>query len=296
MYLWQGGFDPVAGIIAAAVVLAVGLPSLRKGAASMLVLGAATGLWIGYLQLEAQRPRPPFPEGIRLADLDGRPVSLDDLRGRPFVVNLWASWCGPCRREMPMFVEVASTTPDVQVVLVNQGEEPRLIQRFLEEEGLPARNVLSDRAGSLMRTTGSSGLPTTLFVRPDGLVEGPVWESCPEPRYCRESMSCLRSSRSSHPGREAWTKPLSVLGPKAPEADVPLRPVLESTWRVRYAPISAVPALNSGARKRPLSRMCQSMVQKPRGSHARDKLTTWTCAEEQGCEAIDCRQVVIIYH
>jgi thiol-disulfide isomerase/thioredoxin len=171
MYLWQGGFDPVAGIIAAAVVLAVGLPSLRKGAASMLVLGAATGLWIGYLQLEAQRARPPFPEGIRLADLDGRPVSLDDLRGRPFVVNLWASWCGPCRREMPMFVEVASTTPDVQVVLVNQGEEPRLIQRFLEEEGLPARNVLSDRAGSLMRTTGSSGLPTTLFVRPDGLVE-----------------------------------------------------------------------------------------------------------------------------
>jgi hypothetical protein len=55
-------------------------------------------------------------------------------------------------------------------------------------------------------------------------------------------MSCLRSSRSSHPGREAWTKPLSVLGPKAPEADVPLRPVLESTWRVRYAAIAAAPA------------------------------------------------------
>lgn len=169
VYLWQGGFDPVAGIIAAALVITV--QGLRKGAASLLVLAAASGLWIGYLQLEAQRLRPPFPEGITLTDLDGRPVSLDDLRGRPFVVNLWASWCGPCRREMPMLAEVASTTPGVSVLLVNQGEDQRLIRRFLEEEGLPAENVLSDRGASLMRMTGSSGLPTTLFVRADGRIK-----------------------------------------------------------------------------------------------------------------------------
>lgn len=171
MYLWQGGFDPIAGTFAAALVIAVGLRTLPKVAASMLVLAAASGIWMGYLQLEAQRPRPAFPEGIRLADLDGRPVSLDDLQGRPFVVNLWASWCGPCRREMPMFVEVASTTPEVAVLLVNQGEDPRLIQRFLADEMLPSGNILSDRAASLMRLTGSSGLPTTLFVRPDGLID-----------------------------------------------------------------------------------------------------------------------------
>lgn len=170
-YLWQGGFAPVAGIIAAALVLAIGLQNSRKRAASMLVLVAASGLWIGYLQLEAHRPRPPFPEGITLTNLDGGAVSLHDLRERPFVVNLWASWCGPCRREMPMLVEVASTTPGVSVLLVNQGEDRRLIQRFLEEEGLPAENVLSDHGASLMRMTGSSGLPTTLFVRADGRIE-----------------------------------------------------------------------------------------------------------------------------
>lgn len=98
-------------------------------------------------------------------------MSLDDLRGRPFVVNLWASWCGPCRREMPMFLEIASRTPDVPVLLVNQGEEQRLIQSFLEHEGLPAKNILSDRGASLMRLTGSGGLPTSLFVRPDGRIE-----------------------------------------------------------------------------------------------------------------------------
>ncbi len=171
IYLWQGGFDAVAGMVAAAFVMAIGVQGSGKRAASLLVLAAASGIWIGYVQWEAQRPRPPFPAEILLADLDGRPVRLDDLRGRPFVVNLWASWCGPCRREMPMFVEVAATTPDVQLLLVNQGEDQRLIRKFLEDEGLPGRAVLSDRGAALMRLTDSSGLPTTLFVRPDGRIE-----------------------------------------------------------------------------------------------------------------------------
>lgn len=170
-YLWQGGFQPFVGIVAATAVLAAGMASQRIVGTSILALAAAGAIWFGYLQFEAQRPRPPLPEGIRLVDLDGRAVSLDDLRGRPFVVNLWASWCGPCRREMPMFVEVTSRTPDVAVLLVNQGEDQRLIQRFLEDEGLHAAAVFSDRGASLMRLTGSSGLPTTLFVRRDGLIE-----------------------------------------------------------------------------------------------------------------------------
>ncbi|MGQ0588334.1 MAG: TlpA family protein disulfide reductase, partial [Sphingosinicella sp.] len=55
--------------------------------------------------------------------------------------------------------------------LVNQGEDQRLILRFLEEERLPPGSILSDRGASLMRLTGSSGLPTTFFVRSDGRVE-----------------------------------------------------------------------------------------------------------------------------
>lgn len=170
-YVWQGGFEPVAGIIAAAAVFAFGMGSFRKVAGSVLILAVASGLWSGYLALEAQKPRRPFPDGIRLADLNGRPVLLDDLRGQPFVVNLWASWCGPCRREMPMFVEIASKTPGVAVLLVNQSEDLRLIQRFLKDEGLPAGNILSDRGAALSRLTDSPGLPTTIFVRSDGMIE-----------------------------------------------------------------------------------------------------------------------------
>lgn len=169
-YLWQGGFEPAAAIAAAAVVLAVAVKSRFKAAGSLLILAAASGLWFGYRHIEAQSPRPLFPEGVQLTDLDGRSVSLDSLSGRPFVVNLWASWCGPCRREMPMLVEVASSTPDIAVLLVNQGESRRVIRRFLEDEGLAARHILTDPGASLMRLTGSVGLPATLFVRPDGRI------------------------------------------------------------------------------------------------------------------------------
>ncbi|HET9427387.1 MAG TPA: TlpA disulfide reductase family protein [Allosphingosinicella sp.] len=170
VYLWQGGFDPLAGIIAAAVALAVGLRSLRRAGGTLLALGAASALWLGFQQLEATGPRPPFPRGVMITGLDGQPVSLDDLGGRPFVVNLWASWCGPCRREMPMLIETARAS-DVPVLLINQGEDQQTIRRFLREENLPADNVLSDRGAALMRLTGSAGLPTTLFVRADGLIE-----------------------------------------------------------------------------------------------------------------------------
>ena len=70
-----------------------------------------------------------------------------------------------------MLVEVASATPGVAVLLVNQGEDQHLIQRFLQGEGLSTGHILLDRGASLMRLSGSSGLPTTFFVRADGVIE-----------------------------------------------------------------------------------------------------------------------------
>lgn len=170
-FFWQGGFDPVAGIIAAAIVVTFGLRNLRKIGGPLLALAAATAFWFGYAHLDAMSPRSPFPQGVRITDLQGRAVSLDDFRGRPFVVNLWASWCGPCRREMPMLVETAAEIRDVPILLVNQGEDQRQIVRFLRDANLPGNGVFSDRGASLMRLTGSGGLPTTLFVRADGRIE-----------------------------------------------------------------------------------------------------------------------------
>ncbi|MFT0546220.1 prolipoprotein diacylglyceryl transferase family protein [Allopusillimonas ginsengisoli] len=120
----------------------------------------------GVLDL-MQRSAPPLP-ALQLATLDERPVSLSAYVGRPVVLNLWASWCPPCRREMPVFEQAQTEFPDVAFIMVNQGESAQQAQAFLESEGLTLTDVLLDPASEAMKTMGSRGLPTTLFFDAQG--------------------------------------------------------------------------------------------------------------------------------
>jgi thiol-disulfide isomerase/thioredoxin len=113
------------------------------------------------------RAAPPLPD-LQLATLDGHPVALSNYTGRPIVLNLWASWCPPCRREMPVFEQAQTAFPDVTFVLINQGESAKQARAFLDSEGLNVTNVLLDPASEAMRTMQSRGLPTTLFFDTQG--------------------------------------------------------------------------------------------------------------------------------
>ncbi|WP_417276095.1 prolipoprotein diacylglyceryl transferase family protein [Castellaniella sp.] len=113
------------------------------------------------------RSAPPLPD-LQLATLNEHPVSLREYAGRPIVLNLWASWCPPCRREMPVFEQAQTEFPDVAFVLINQGESAKQAQAFLESEGLSLTDVLLDPASEAMRTMQSRGLPTTLFFDAQG--------------------------------------------------------------------------------------------------------------------------------
>lgn len=104
-----------------------------------------------------------------LSTLDGELVNLVDLQpGKPKVVNLWASWCPPCIREMPVLERAQERHPGITFVFVNQGEQLETITSFLGQQELSIRNVLSDVSGSLAGATGSHALPTTLFYDAEG--------------------------------------------------------------------------------------------------------------------------------
>lgn len=92
------------------------------------------------------------------------------LSGRPLVINLWATWCGPCRREMPMLMEIAPARRDVTFLLLNQGEAAGVVRRYLSASGLPGAHVALDPAADMGRRLGVAGLPLTIFVGADGLV------------------------------------------------------------------------------------------------------------------------------
>ena len=166
----DAGFDVLAGVVAlvlAGVLIGWRRRALRRPLAAVLVVGAlAWGL--GSLAAralgESQQPLPT----LTLRDLQGRPVALQDFRGQATVINLWATWCGPCRREMPMLAKAQAGMPQVRFVFADQGESIAAVRRYLERERLDLGLVLLDPHMDVSTWYGARGYPTTLFIDAQG--------------------------------------------------------------------------------------------------------------------------------
>jgi cytochrome c biogenesis protein CcmG, thiol:disulfide interchange protein DsbE len=161
--VWQGGFAPWWGVAAGAATTwleARRHPSVRA-AAPTIALAALLAWWLpaGLLTPGPAASGVVMP-ALTLATLAGEPVALADA-GTPTIVNVWATWCPPCRRELPLFFAAAADTPDVRVLLVNQGEGPETVRRYLEAAGLPDDGVLLDGRNAVGSALRVAGLPTT---------------------------------------------------------------------------------------------------------------------------------------
>ena len=166
----DGGFTPWVAVPAG---LAFGAwrawrnPALHRPLWTGATVGLlAWALMTGSLAL-LQQARIQLP-GTELQALSGESVRLQDMAGQPMVVNLWATWCPPCRREMPVLADAQRARADITFVLANQGEGPELVQQYLDEAALGLHNVLLDPFSTVSRETGSRGLPTTLFFDGNG--------------------------------------------------------------------------------------------------------------------------------
>ena len=168
--VWTGGWHWPSGIAAALAVLAARLGRSRALAESAAVLGLLALGWAGFLATRADQPALRLPPTLVLARLDGSVLPLSDYRGRPVILNLWATWCPPCRRETPMLVRAAGEAGAVPIVLVNQGEGRETVLRYLASEGLSAAPFVLDADSTLTALTGSRALPTTLLLDGTGTV------------------------------------------------------------------------------------------------------------------------------
>ncbi|MBS7663198.1 TlpA family protein disulfide reductase [Pseudomonas lalucatii] len=160
----DGGFIAWPGVIAA-LLLGAWLAWRDRGLARPLGVALAVGVlsWgLATLAWQALERGTRLPE-LALRDSRGAPVALQDYLGKPLVINLWATWCPPCRREMPVLAAAQAKEPALTFLFVNQGEGPGEIRRFLDRGGLKLQNVLLDSDGRLGQQVGSMALPTTLF-------------------------------------------------------------------------------------------------------------------------------------
>ncbi|MDS1142265.1 TlpA disulfide reductase family protein [Pusillimonas sp. SM2304] len=142
-------------------------PILRVPVLAGVMAGVVAWVVAGGVLALLLRSAPPLPD-LQLATLDERPVSLSAYAGRPIVLNLWASWCPPCRREMPVLEQAQTAFPGVSFVLVNQGESAQQAKEFLQNEGLNLTDVLLDPSSEAMRKMRTGGLPTTFFFDAQG--------------------------------------------------------------------------------------------------------------------------------
>jgi len=133
----------------------------------------------------------PAPE-LRLEDIDGRPFDLAASRGHWAFVHFWASWCGPCRREMPTLPRMMSQLGDIDIemVLVNTAETEDTVFTFLAVVA-PDLVPLMDLDGLVTERWQPRGLPATFLVDPEGKIRylalgGRQWDTPPYVEFLRQ--------------------------------------------------------------------------------------------------------------
>jgi cytochrome c biogenesis protein CcmG/thiol:disulfide interchange protein DsbE len=146
-----------------------------------LLAGLAAGVLLGLTVLNAvpgrnnsARPSPPATgksvQDFTLLDINGQSVRLSALRGKPVVVNFWATWCVPCREEMPLLGRSADQLKDRVVFLtINNDEQANVVREFMDELSIQMPALL-DPGGKINELYYVQSYPNTFFIDSDGVL------------------------------------------------------------------------------------------------------------------------------
>lgn len=184
----DGGFDWRAALVVYGLALVVfwfRRRSLFKGligslgVAALVIGGGLLWLspqkkdipnWYQMAHLEHLQPLLGMASDTAQIAQDGKGAMMH-YQGKPTVINLWATWCPPCRREMPVLEQAQKKHQDVNFVFINQGEQAEQILAFLEEQGLDLSNLWLDSNGLSGQAIHSKGLPSTIFIDSSGQIK-----------------------------------------------------------------------------------------------------------------------------
>ncbi|MCF6218592.1 MAG: TlpA family protein disulfide reductase [Gammaproteobacteria bacterium] len=139
---------------------------------------------------------------LPLMDLQGGAVSYSPVEGKVTVLNLWATWCPPCREEMPSLQRLADDLPDDQYQLVGiaMDHDDHLVREFLAERNVVFSNLLDATEDVITQTLSVQGLPSTLIINEQGRViavipGGREWDSHDSRELIEEAVRNDRAAR-----------------------------------------------------------------------------------------------------
>jgi peroxiredoxin len=169
------------------------LPILLIGVGIALLVGAVLAIYLpsrphfmGFPRVGQRLP------DFALNDLNGKLVHLKDYSGKTVLVNAWATWCPPCREEMPLLVAEYNRRKDTgfTVLAINAGETRQDAAAFAQSYGM-SFPVLLDPDSKLLDSLLIDSLPTTILVGPDGRVKAVHIGNLTEASYEREILPFL---------------------------------------------------------------------------------------------------------
>jgi len=134
-----------------------------------IALGRITGIDTDSTQPpQTGQPAPDF----YFENPEGQPTSLGQLQGTPVLVNFWATWCSPCRYEMPFLQQIYEEKPGDELVMlvVNVGEGSSDVSQFMESAGF-SFTVLLDKQAAVARRYNVTGIPATFFIDKEGVIQ-----------------------------------------------------------------------------------------------------------------------------
>ena len=170
----DGGWNLWAGLVAAlawVVWRARHNAVLRRSTLQALAAGAFIVIAAHALRYWVEAEKPSLP-AISFVNAAAETVDLRSYQGQPLVINLWATWCPPCRREMPVLAQAQKEHPDIRFIWVNQGEDAQTVVRYLQTMALPPTQVLLDPEQRASAHWQQRGLPSTYFYDAQGELRG----------------------------------------------------------------------------------------------------------------------------
>ncbi len=167
------GFHLLGGLVFAGVCFWWKNPGIAARAKASLLLMFVFLIGAGFstqylLQTETHYPVLSFPALTQAVQVESQHIAMQQFQGKPTVVNLWASWCPPCHREMPVLQRAHDQYPNIHFVMLNQGEDSDTVRGYLAKNQLSFQHVLLDLHGEMPQAMNSFGLPTTLFFNAQG--------------------------------------------------------------------------------------------------------------------------------
>ena len=148
-----------------------------------------TGCSVGFTKSTTQEKLAP---DFRLKNLEGQLVTLSEFRGKPVLINFWASWCQPCREEMPYLQQVYDEWASKGLVLltIDIGETPATIKKFFAENNL-SLPVLLDTDKEVSQEYGITGVPETFLIDKNGIIRKKQIGAYPNKKAIENDLSLI---------------------------------------------------------------------------------------------------------